>query len=88
MKLLLITSLLILSACAHKTIHQICSEPDTAAKYKNYDQCYAEETSNQEQRIRRGAAMSAGFTNGLNSRPSTTCRSQSDGFGGTRTVCN
>jgi len=40
-KLLLIPLVLVLNACATATIHEVCSEPQVAARYKDYDQCYA-----------------------------------------------
>lgn len=39
--LLTVTSLLT-SACAHKTVHEKCSDYETLSRYGSYDQCYQE----------------------------------------------
>jgi hypothetical protein len=55
-KLLLIPLVLVLNACATATIHEVCSEPQVAARYKDYDQCYAEVTAQREAKEQRKLA--------------------------------
>lgn len=37
-----------LSACAHKTVHEVCSEKETVSRYKDYDQCVGQELARRE----------------------------------------
>lgn len=55
--------LLSLAGCAHATIHEICSDPDTLSRYKDYNQCYAEETANREAKRQRHLAWMRSMQN-------------------------
>lgn len=38
------------TSCATQSIHKYCSNPDTVAEYKDYNECYAEVSARREER--------------------------------------
>jgi uncharacterized protein YceK len=59
--ILLAFSFLALSGCA--TVHEQCMKPSIAAKYRDYDQCYAERSAEAEQRRQAWSHMGDGLQN-------------------------
>jgi hypothetical protein len=55
----LVLILLALSVNGCATIHEKCSDPDIVSRYRDYDQCYAEESAARE---RKRAAIRQAFT--------------------------
>lgn len=78
MKYLLAFSLLV-SGCA--TINEICSDPDTLSRYKDYNQCYAEKSA-RKARLREALTIQEQapektvncYTNTYGSNSYTTCQ--------------
>lgn len=73
-------SLVILSGCAHATIHEICSDPDVVSRYKDYDQCYAEESAAREQR-------KAAWKSAWAPKPKIECTTTNNGGMFSHTTC-
>lgn len=67
----LIVVSLLMSGCAHKTVHERCSDHDTLSHYRDYEQCYEAETYKQRNRktFAQGFAQGSGWYN--NSTPTT-----------------
>lgn len=64
------------TGCAHRTVHEECSDEGTRSRYQSYDQCYAEisqERLQKEQRRQAAAqAFSQGFNNGYHASSSSS----------------
>jgi hypothetical protein len=73
---------LMFNGCAHKTIHEQCSDEDTASHYRDYDQCYSELSAKREHKRQ---AWANAFKPA--ERVSASCSSRSIG-GTTYTDCN
>ena len=41
---------LVLSGCAHQTVHEWCSDESNVSHYRDYDQCYSERSARQAER--------------------------------------
>ena len=80
MKYLMLLTL-VLTGCAHKTIHEICTNADVLGRYRDYAQCYQEEADSRDRR----AAIAAAFR--YVPPKSTQCRTKPDFMGGYKTVC-
>jgi hypothetical protein len=60
---IILTLLTLIAASGCATVHQICSEPDALSKYRDYDQCYAEESASRDRRRKAFASIGKGFNN-------------------------
>lgn len=54
-KILTILLMGLVSGCAHKSIHEKCSDAEILGHYRDYDQCYAEESASRKERQQRWA---------------------------------
>ncbi len=75
MKFKVLAILFLVTGCAHKTIHEYCTEPDVAERYRDYTQCYAEtQASGGPPRAGKViGAMFSGFSEGNRQPASTRC---------------
>lgn len=96
MKLLLLSTLLILSGCGlRQTAHEYCSEDKNLSRYDSYDQCYAERIEKKRAISEALSHMGDGFKSSSSSsstaftpRPqSIQCTTQTIN-GISSTVCN
>lgn len=77
--------LVILSGCAHKTVHEECSDAGIVSKYKDYDQCYSERVTNRQIDRAKRPSFAQSFSQGFNKQP-VNCTSSTVG-GITNTNC-
>ena len=77
------------------TVHEYCSVPENAAKYRDYDQCY-EETQKNGGNLSFGTKMRMGVGKALqgagdglknSSKKNINCISSTDPYGNTYTNC-
>jgi hypothetical protein len=83
---LIMIVLLALTGCAHATIHEICSNPDVVSRYRDYDQCYAEESAIR-QRKEEARKLFARSWGSLGSNNNVQCTSIQNGSF-TNTTCH
>lgn len=68
----ILIALLCLSACA-STVHERCSKPKVAARYRDYDQCYSEEAMKREHRHHAWHSFAQNLQQQPNKKTSFTC---------------
>jgi hypothetical protein len=91
-KLMMILAIVTTPACAGITVHEHCSDPDVASRYRDYDQCYTEVAAKGGPGSFRKAlgAVLQGTSEGLQqaSQRKPSCVSMPNGYGSYRTTCN
>ena len=86
MKYLILATIILGSlGCSSKTVHEQCSDPEVAVKYRDYNQCYAEISAaherkrqawrNMGQSIQQSTRQPSGTTNCSTIGSQTTCQS-------------
>lgn len=60
-KTMMVLICMLFVGCAHKTIHEVCSDVTTLSHYRDYDQCYAEETARREAKRQAWSRVGAAF---------------------------
>lgn len=63
LKKLTLIGILVLTGCAHATVHQVCSRPEVLKEYRDYDQCYEEVTIERQQAHERRQNFARNWSN-------------------------
>lgn len=77
-KITLVLLALVLNGCAHKTIHEGCSDKDVLSHYQDYNECYSEESSRHARKQKAWAEAWDGMGKQAQSKP-LNCNTQQYG---------
>jgi hypothetical protein len=93
----LLLILFVISSCSSMTVHEYCTVPENAAKYKDYDQCYevAQRTGanlsvGTKMRMGLGKTLQGagqGLQDASKNNKNVHCNSSTDAYGNTTTNC-